>query len=276
VTSRHNPEDVLHGLRVEPGERARLGQRDPAGRCGLQNKEDGAERVARDLDALLDLQRRLWAESRRSVLLVLQGMDASGKDGTIRRVFAGVNPQGCRVVSFKAPTPVEAAHDFLWRIHQVVPAHGEIGIFNRSHYEDVVAARVLGIIDEAKRKRRCNDITTFEHTLSSESTVLVKVFLHISRDEQRKRLQARLDDPTKRWKFNPDDLAARAHWDDYQKLYDDALTKTSTKVAPWYVVPADHKWVRDVVVARLLVSTLEQLDPQYPKPPADLDQVRIT
>jgi PPK2 family polyphosphate:nucleotide phosphotransferase len=261
---------------VEPGERARLAERAPSDRCGLVDKEDGAARVARDVDALLGLQHRLWAESRRSLLLVLQGMDASGKDGTIRRVFSGVNPQGCRVVSFKAPTAVEAAHDFLWRIHQVVPSHGEIGIFNRSHYEDVVAARVLGIIDDAKRKRRYDDIKTFERTLSDESTVVVKVFLHISADEQRKRLQARLEDPKKRWKFNPDDLDARAHWDDYHELYDDALTKTSTKLAPWYVVPADHKWVRDVVVARLLVSTLEQLDPQYPKPPAGLDQVHIT
>src|SRR4051812_1649380 len=267
--------DLLKGLRVEPGEAAKIGDRDPSSRCGLADKDEGADTIAADVERLEELQGRLWAEARRSVLLVLQGMDTAGKDGTIRRVFSGVNPQGCRVVAFKAPTPTEAAHDFLWRIHPLVPAHGEIGIFNRSHYEDVVAARVIGVIDDERRKRRYDDIRNFERLLVDEGTTIMKVFLHIGRDEQRERLQARLDDPTKRWKFNPDDLAARAKWDEYQNLYDAALAETSTDDAPWYVVPANRKWVRDVVVARLLVTTLERLDPKYPKPRADLDRVKI-
>jgi PPK2 family polyphosphate:nucleotide phosphotransferase len=266
---------VLSGLRVEPGKPARLRERDPSSRCGLADKDEGAATVAADVERLKELQDRLWAEAQRSVLLVLQGMDTAGKDGTIRRVFSGVNPQGCRVAAFKAPTPAEAAHDFLWRVHSQVPAHGEIGIFNRSHYEDVVAARVVGVIDDERRKRRYDDIRKFERLLVDEGTTLVKVFLHISRDEQRERLQARLDDPKKRWKFNPDDLDARAKWDENHELYEAALTETSTDEAPWYVVPANRKWVRDVVVARLLVDTLERLDPRYPQPREDLDDIHI-
>jgi PPK2 family polyphosphate:nucleotide phosphotransferase len=262
-------------LQVEPGKRAKLDERDPASRCGLADKNGAAATTAADLDRLRKLQARLWAESRRSVLLVLQGMDAAGKDGTIRHVFTGVNPQGCRVVAFKAPTPAERAHDFLWRVHQVTPAHGEIGIFNRSHYEDVVAARVIGVIDDADRKRRYTDINAFEATLHAEGTTIVKCFLHISRDEQRERLQARVDDPEKQWKFNPDDLKAREQWDQYHALYGDAITATSTKHAPWYVIPADRKWVRNSVIARLLVDTLERLDPHFPKPVDGIEDVRI-
>jgi PPK2 family polyphosphate:nucleotide phosphotransferase len=268
--------DPLEGLLVEPGQASQLAKRDPTIKCGLHDKAEGSAIMAADIAQLLDLQYRLWAESRRSLLLVLQGMDASGKDGTIRHVFAGVNPLGCRAVAFKAPTAVEAARDFLWRIHLPVPAHGEIGIFNRSHYEDVVAARVLGIIDDRERKRRYERIVAFEQTLADAGTTVIKVFLHISRDEQRKRLQARLEDPKKRWKFNPDDLKARESWDDYQRLYDAAITATSTKAAPWYVVPADHKWVRNAVVSRLLVKTLHKLDPKFPPAPPGLDSLTIT
>jgi PPK2 family polyphosphate:nucleotide phosphotransferase len=263
-------------LQVEPGHQAKLDERETASRWGLDDKDHAAAKMAADLERLRALQDRLWAEARRSLLLVLQGMDAAGKDGTIRHVFSGVNPQGCRVVAFKAPTPAEKAHDFLWRVHQVVPARGEIGIFNRSHYEDVVAARVIGAIDDAERKRRYDAINAFEELLHAEGSTVVKCFLHISRDEQRERLQARLDDPNKRWKFNPDDLHARKKWDEYEALYDDAISATSTKHAPWYVVPGDHKWVRNAVIAQLLVDTLERLDPRYPKPVDDIDQVRIT
>jgi PPK2 family polyphosphate:nucleotide phosphotransferase len=267
--------DVTDGLRVDPGKSAHLNERDPDSYCGLKDKADAADRVSEWIERLSDLQNRLWAEAQRSVLIVLQGMDASGKDGTIRRVFSGVNPQGCRVVSFKAPTPIEKAHDFLWRVHQYLPARGEIGIFNRSHYEDVVAARVLGVIDDDTRKRRYDEIVAFEDMLRNEGTRLLKIFLHISRDEQRERLQERLDKPEKRWKFNPDDLSARERWDEYQHLYEEALSATSTKRAPWYVVPADHKWVRDVAVAQLLVKTLEKLDPQYPEPAEGVDSIEI-
>jgi PPK2 family polyphosphate:nucleotide phosphotransferase len=267
--------DVLHGLRVEPGQPAALAARDPASRCGLADKADGAQRLTADLDVLRDLQRRLYAESERSLLLVLQGMDTSGKDGTIRKVFTGVNPQGCRVAAFKAPNPTELAYDFLWRVHREVPRRGEIGIFNRSHYEDVVAARVVGAIDDEQRERRYRDIRAFEALLHDEGTTICKVFFHISRDEQRQRLQARLDDPTKRWKFDPADLDVRKRWDEYHELYEAAISATTTEHAPWYVVPADRKWVRDVVVARLLVATLARLDPQYPAPSPELDQAHV-
>jgi PPK2 family polyphosphate:nucleotide phosphotransferase len=257
---------VLDGLKVDPGDRGRLDARDPASRCGLKARSDGARLVETDLELLSDLHDRLWAESSRSLLLVLQGLDAGGKDGTIRHVFSGVNPQGCRVVSFKEPTPAERAHDFLWRIHQATPAAGEFGIFNRSHYEDVVAARAIGVIDDRERKRRYKRINAFEEHLTESGTTIVKCFLHISADEQRERLQARLDDPKKRWKFNPSDLVVRKQWDRYQELYDDAISATSTKHSPWYVIPANHKWVRNAVVSRLLVETLGRLDPKYPEP----------
>jgi PPK2 family polyphosphate:nucleotide phosphotransferase len=273
--AKYDADHVLDGLRVDPGDRAKLSARNPANRCGLKARSDGAALVATDLALLSDLHDRLWAESARSLLLVLQAFDAGGKDGTIRHVFSGVNPQGCRIVSFKAPTPAERAHDFLWRIHQAAPAAGEFGIFNRSHYEDVVAARAIGVIDDRERKRRYKRINAFEEHLTESGTTVVKCFLHISADEQRERLQARLDDPRKRWKFSPSDLEVRKDWDRYQELYDDAISATSTKHAPWCVIPANHKWVRDAVISRLLVDTLELLDPKYPKPviPPDVSVV---
>ena len=201
-----------------------------------------------------DLHDRLWAEARRSVVLVLQGMDASGKDGTIRRVLTGLNPQGCAVVNFKAPTTVDLAHDYLWRIHAATPARGILGVWNRSHYEDVVTARIIGAIDDDQCRRRFRHIREFERMLPDEGITMVKVFLHISKDEQRARLQARIDDPEKNWKFRRSDLDTRAQWDEYQERYEAAISATSTSWAPWYVVPADHKWVRDVAVATLLVD----------------------
>jgi PPK2 family polyphosphate:nucleotide phosphotransferase len=211
----------------------------------------------------------------RAVLLVLQGLDASGKDGTIRRVFTGLNPQGTRVVSWKAPTRIEADHDFLWRIHRALPPRGDIGIFNRSHYEDVTTTQVLGLIDDAERERRYEHINAFERMLHDEGTTLVKVFLHVGKAEQRERLQARLDDPEKRWKFRRDDLDTRAHWDAYQRLYGEAISATSTRWAPWYVVPADHKWAASLAVASVLVHVLEVMDPKIPEPVDDLDGVKV-
>ena len=209
------------------------------------------------------------------MLLVLQGLDASGKDGTIRRVFTGLNPQGCDVESFKAPSATEAAHDFLWRIHQALPERGDIGIFNRSHYEDVVAAQVVGAIDDGRRKRRYEHINAFEKMLHEEGTTVVKIFLNVAKDEQRARLQQRLDDPEKRWKFERGDLDTRARWDTYIRLYDAAIEATSTKWAPWYVVPADHKWVSGVAAASILVDTLTDLDPKVPAPSPSLDGIVI-
>lgn len=262
---------MLHQLVVKPGEPARLTERNPGDRLGLGDKQAAASRVDRLIAELVVLQNRLWAERQRALLLVLQGMDASGKDGTIRHVFTGVNPQGCVVSSFQAPDGAERAHDYLWRLHRACPERGHIGIFNRSHYEDVVTVRMLGRIDDAERDRRCRQIRDFERMLSEEGTRTIKVFLHISHDEQRQRLQERLDDPEKRWKFNAADLEARAQWDGYQHAYDAALTATSTNHAPWYVVPSDHKWVRNVAVAQLLVDVLREMRPRVPAGDPGLD-----
>jgi PPK2 family polyphosphate:nucleotide phosphotransferase len=262
-------------LRVAPGERAGLDCRPTDKRLGLANKESARIARAELLDELEDLHERLWGEAERSVLLVLQGMDTAGKDGTIRRALSGLNPQGCAVTAFKPPNNLELAHDYLWRVHAACPARGRLGVFNRSHYEDVVATRVLGTVDERTWRRRYRHLREFERMLTDEGTTLVKVFLHISRDEQRARLQARLDDPAKRWKFQPEDLETRKRWDAVQAAYEDAISETSTDAAPWWIVPADRKWVRDVAVATLLLETFRHLDPQFPPPDARLDGVVV-
>ena len=265
------PASVLDGLRVDPGAPAKLAERDPAARLDLGEKADGQARSVELLDELDNLHNRLWAEAERSVVLVLQGMDASGKDGTIRRVLTGLNPQGCTVVNFKVPSEVDRAHDYLWRVHAALPARGLLGAMNRSHYEDVVAARMAGVVDDECCERRYRHIREFERMLTDEGTTMVKVFLHLSKDVQRERLQARIDDPAKNWKFRRADLDVRARWDEYQARYEAAITATSTEWAPWYVIPADHKWVRDVAVAQLLVETLSRLDPEIPDPEAGLE-----
>ena len=265
---------VEHVL-VTPGEPALLAERDPRDRLGLGGKREAEELTVGLGDELRELQSRLWAEDRRSVLLVLQGLDTAGKDSTIRRVFSGVNPLACRVASFKAPSEDDLDHDYLWRVHAACPGRGEIGIFNRSHYEDVGVARVKKLVSEETWRRRYRHIREFERLLADEGTTMVKVFLHISTDEQRKRLQERLDDPSKTWKFRLADLEDRRLWDAFMAAYEDALTETSTEWAPWYVVPADRKWVRDIAVATLLVETLRRLDPHYPPPPEDLADVVV-
>lgn len=218
-------------------------------------------------ETLASYQGRLWAEARRSLLVVLQAMDAGGKDGTVKHVFRGVNPQGTRVTSFKVPTPAEQAHDFLWRVHAAVPAAGEIGIFNRSHYEDVLVSRVHHLVAEKVWRARYGQIKKFEALLTSNGTNVVKIFLHISKEEQRRRLQARIDDPEKRWKIAQADIDERSYWDDYQIAYEDAITHTSTRDAPWYVIPADHKWYRNWAVSQILIEALTKMDPQFPEPP---------
>jgi PPK2 family polyphosphate:nucleotide phosphotransferase len=263
------------GLQVLPGTPAALATRDPGDRLGLADK-DAARPVQRELEARLDeLHDRLWAEATRSVLLVLQGMDASGKDGAIRKVLGPLNPQGCNVASFKAPSDAELAHDYLWRVHAVTPPRGHVGVFNRSHYEDVVAARVIGAVSPEQCRLRSRHIVDFERMLVDEGTTVLKVFLHLSKDEQRERLQARLDDPAKAWKFRLGDLEVRKQWDEYQRLYEEVITATSSEHAPWFVVPADHKWVRDVAVARLLADAMEQLDPQLPSLDPGLEGLRV-
>jgi PPK2 family polyphosphate:nucleotide phosphotransferase len=255
---------LLDDLRVQPGKAPRLDRRDPGARLGADSKSAGVERLAKLVARIGVLHGRLYAESERAVLLVLQGMDASGKDGVIRTVFTGVNPQGCRVESFKAPTPDELAHDFLWRVHARCPARGEIGIFNRSHYEDVVAVRVRKLAEERVWSKRYAHIVAFEQLLADEGTSVVKVFLHASSEAQRQRLQDRVDDPERRWKFRLGDLDDRAKWDDFERAYEDAIRGTSTEHAPWYVVPADHNWSRNLCVAEILVDALERLDPRVP------------
>ena len=255
---------MLDALVVRPGSAAELDERDPRDTLGLPGKEEAAKLLGALLDELSSLQERLYAEGTRSVLLVLQGVDASGKDGTIRRVFTGVNPQGCRVTSFKAPTPVELAHDFLWRVHAECPARGMIGIFNRSHYEDVVTVGVLGLAPPEVWRRRPERIVEFERLLGEEGTTVLKCFLHVSAEEQRERFSERLSDPTKRWKHNPTDEETSRRFDEYQAAYEEALTATSTEQAPWYVIPADRNWVRNLAVATVLVEALRRLDPQFP------------
>jgi PPK2 family polyphosphate:nucleotide phosphotransferase len=263
-------------LRVEPGRPARLHKRDPGDRLDFGDKQSGLEELAATVARISLLQNRLLAEARRAVLLVLQGLDAAGKDGTIRHVLTGVNPQGCRVVSFKEPTATDLEHDYLWRIHALCPARGEIGVFNRSHYEDFVAARVRNLAPKEVWQRRPQQFREFERLLVDEGTTVVKVFLHVSADEQRARLQDRLDDPEKAWKFNPSDLADRARRSEYLEAYEDVISQTSTDWAPWYVVPADHNWVRNLAVARLLVTALERLDPKVPPSDPALAGVQVT
>jgi PPK2 family polyphosphate:nucleotide phosphotransferase len=254
---------MVAALRVEPGEPARIAERDPRDTLGLDKVR--AHGLLGELDERLDvLKHRLYAEDARSLLLILQGLDASGKDGVIRSVFKGVSPQGTRVVSFKVPTSTELAHDYLWRVHAELPARGEIGVFNRSHYEDVVAIRMLELAPEAVWRRRTGHIREWERMLTDEGMAIVKVFLHVSRDEQRERLQERIDDPEKRWKFRRADLDVRERFDEYVEAYEEALTETSTAWAPWHVVPADRNWVKATAVAQLLVDELERMDPQLP------------
>ena len=254
---------MIEPLVVHPGEPARLGDRDPRFDLGL-DKEEGKARLEELRERLADLHNRLFAEGRHTVLLVLQGLDASGKDGVIRSVFSGVNPQGCRIVSFRSPTSTELAHDYLWRVHGAMPARGEIGIFNRSHYEDIVTVRMLDLAPEEVWRRRAGHIREWERMLVDEGTRLVKVFLDVSSEEQRARLQERIDDPQKRWKFRRDDLRVRARFGDYRAAWDEAITETSTDWAPWHVVPADRNWVKALATAALLVEALEALDPQLP------------
>ena len=265
--ARPSSTDLRDALRVKPGSRVRLSRLDPRATHGW-DKERGEPELERQLARLTDLQDRLWAESKRSVLVVLQGIDAAGKDGTIKRVMTAFNPQGCPVTSFKVPSSEELAHDYLWRVHKAVPRKGEIGIFNRSHYEDVLVVRVHGIVPKSVWSKRYAEINAFERHLADNGTTIVKCFLSIDPDEQRQRFQERFDDPTKRWKFSMGDLEERKRWDDYQAAFDEALSKTSTDHAPWYVIPANRNWFRNLAVATILADTIDALKPTYP-PVAD-------
>jgi PPK2 family polyphosphate:nucleotide phosphotransferase len=265
---------VLERLRVDPGSPARIADRAPDDDLGLERRK-AEKRLETLVERIDELQYRLCAEDRRCVLLVLQGLDASGKDGVIRSVFDGVNPTGVRVTSFKVPAGAETQHDYLWRVHAALPAHGQIGVFNRSHYEDVVAVRMHGLAPEDVWQRRYEHLREFERMVVDEGTTVLKVFLNVSREEQAKRFQERIDDPEKRWKFRRDDLKVRKRFDEWRQAWDDALTETSTEWAPWYVVPADRNWVKALVVAELVAGTLERLDPQVPAPEEGIEGLQI-
>jgi PPK2 family polyphosphate:nucleotide phosphotransferase len=273
------PTDGWHGFRslqLAPGKSPHLARLDPgdvsAWSGGKRRAEAALPALRQELDRLQEL---FYADGRRGLLVVLQGLDTAGKDGVIRHVFEGVNPQGVRVSSFKVPTPIESAHDFLWRIHHRTPEKGEIVIFNRSQYEDVLAARVHDLVPRAVWSRRFRAINAFERELTDEGVTILKFFLHISRDEQRRRLLDRASQPTKQWKLSELDLRERKFWDQYTTAYEEMLERTGTKWAPWYVLPSDHKWFRNLAASSILVDELRRMNLRYPKPTIDLASVRI-
>ncbi|HEU4398134.1 MAG TPA: polyphosphate kinase 2 family protein [Actinomycetota bacterium] len=275
VVEKPPPDPDYPRYRVEPGSRLRLADVDPEESERYRRKKDVADGLKRQRERITDLQARLYGEKRRSLLIVLQAMDTGGKDGTIKGVFQGVNPQGCQVWSFKAPSGEEADHDFLWRYHQKVPPRGMIHIFNRSHYEDVLIVRVKALVPEETWRPRYEAINQFEHALTLAGVTVLKFMLHISKDEQKRRLESRLTNPDKRWKFSLDDLKERALWDDYQRAFEDAVSECTTRHAPWYVIPANRKWYRNLVVARTIADTLEAMDPRYPPADPGLEKVVV-
>ena len=263
-------------LRVAPGTRPELEAIDPAATPGFDGEKDTARDRLKDLrQELAAFQERLWAEQGQSLLIVLQALDAGGKDGLIRKVITAFNPQGTRVTGFGVPTEEELRHDFLWRVHAAVPGKGRIGVFNRSHYEDVLVVRVKELVPKSVWEQRYEQINSFEATLAASGTRIVKVYLHIGRDEQRERFQKRLDNPEKHWKWSSGDLETRDRWDDFQSAYADAMERCSTVHAPWFVVPANHKWYRDLAVAEILVEAAREMDPQWPEVQEDLSAVVI-
>ncbi len=259
---------------VRPGKRLHLAHIDPA----YTDKHDSHKAAQAELDhyqeRLRDLQELLYVEHRHSLLICLQAMDTAGKDGTINHVLGAMNPQGCRVAKFRQPSEEEASHDFLWRAHIAAPARGEVVIFNRSHYEDVLVVRVHDLVPKKVWSRRYKFIKHFEENLADNGTQVLKFFLHISKEEQLERFKARLDDPSKRWKISEADYAERGYWDEYTKAYEEALSKCSTPEAPWFVIPSDHKWFRNLAVARIVVERLEALKMNYPKPSVDIGKVQ--
>ncbi|HXA49167.1 MAG TPA: polyphosphate kinase 2 family protein [Candidatus Acidoferrum sp.] len=267
-------EDLTKALKVRPGSKVKLEQLDASNTHGLQKSRANAQ-LPKVIDRLSVLQYQLYAEGKRSLLVVLQGIDAAGKDGTIRHVMTGLNPQGVRVTAFKAPEGPEKRHDYLWRVHNNVPEFGQMGIFNRSHYEDVLIVRVHNLVPKEVWSKRYHQINEFERMLSENQTRIVKFMLYIDKDEQAKRFRERLDDRTKNWKFSRDDIREREYWDQYMEAYEAALRECSTDYAPWYVIPANHKWFRNYAVAHILRDELEAMDLKLPKPMADLSKIKF-
>jgi len=269
--------EAIKRYRIKPGDKVDLAAIDP-GDFSLypEGGKTESQQVFDELrDELQSLQKVLYAQNKHRILVVLQAMDTGGKDGCVKHVFSRVDPQGIHVAAFKKPTEDELGHDFLWRVHQHVPGNGQIVIFNRSHYEDIIAVRVKKLAGDEVWKRRYRHVIDFERMLAEEGTTIIKMFLHISKDEQKKRLDSRLANPSKHWKFNPDDLADRARWSEFQKAYEDLFEKTSTEHAPWFIVPGDRKWYRNLVVARIMVDTLRGLRMDFPKPGWDPGAIKI-
>ncbi len=266
---------MFQSLTAPIGSKIALADFDPGYVEGEWTKKSSKTKIAENTATSRQLAYRLYAENQRAILLVLQGMDTAGKDGTIRTVMTGINPQSCQIVPFKQPSHQELDHDFLWRIHNAVPRRGNIGIFNRSHYEDVLVVRVHNLVPEAEWRGRYERINDFEKLLVEGGITVVKCFLHVSKEEQRERLQARLDNPDKRWKFSKADIEERRLWEDYQRAYEDALTYCNTVHAPWHIIPSDRKWYRNLTVSGILLKTLQQLDPQFPVCEEGLDDLVV-
>jgi PPK2 family polyphosphate:nucleotide phosphotransferase len=266
---------VRSPYRVEPGSKVDLSNWNPGDTGPFKSKEEARPEVKKNIKRMIELQDALYASAKYAVLIVLQAMDAGGKDGAISHVFSGVNPQGCDVTSFKEPTHLELEHDYLWRYHIACPKRGMIVIFNRSHYESVLVERVKKIVPKEVWSRRYEELNAFEKMLTAEKTVILKFYLHISKQEQKKRLEARLKDKTKQWKISLSDLETRKKWDEYMEAFQDAIRHCSTAEAPWYVVPANHKWFRNWVLSDTIVRTMEKLDMKYPPPPPGIDKIKI-
>jgi PPK2 family polyphosphate:nucleotide phosphotransferase len=260
---------------VRPRAKVSLKKHDPGYSAGFKNKEQTLKFLAKNQLRLRELQYLLYAHNKYALLIILQGMDGSGKDGTIRHVMYGVNPQACKVTSFKKPSTEELDHDFLWRIHKAVPPKGEIGIFNRSHYEDVLIVRVHNLVPKNVWSERYEQINDFEKILSTSNVKILKFFLHISKSEQKERFQKRLDNPNKHWKMNPEDLKERRLWNEYTKAYEAALSRCSTELAPWFIIPANKKWFRNLAISQIIVETLEKMDMEFPQPTFDPKKIII-
>ncbi len=261
-------------FQVAPGSKVRLKDIDAGFTDQHESRKDAAEEIEQHRQKLLELQELLYADRRYSLLICLQAMDTGGKDGAINHILGAMNPQGCRVIGFRQPSVEELAHDFLWRIHQAAPAHGSVAIFNRSHYEDVLAVRVHNLVPRAVWSGRYDQINAFEQNLVENNTLILKFFLHISKQEQLSRFKERLDDPHKQWKISESDYQERKYWDDYMAAYEDALSRCSTPHAPWFIIPSNHKWYRNLAISRIVVEQLEQLDLKFPAPSVDLKRIR--
>ena len=275
LTNRNSMSNYWKKLIVKPGSKIRLKHFDPGYHGKHESHTSALPEIQENLQEMEELQYRMYAENKHSLLIVLQGLDAAGKDGVVRHVLTGMNPSGCVSVNFKQPTKEELAHDFLWRVHPHVPAKGSVAIFNRSHYEDVLVARVHGLVPEKVWSKRYGQINDFERLITTENnTTILKFFLHISKEEQLARFKKRLDDPARQWKISDSDYTEREYWGDYVQAFEDVLTKTSTEYAPWFIIPSNHKWFRDLAISQIIVRQMEEMDMQLPKPTVNLAEIR--